>query len=70
MGVIGGARKRLCVSVVGFDPVISAPLLPKDVMRTHGCRRILQVMSNRAFPDKVAPLSLYRQRPWGRSTDA
>ncbi len=36
-GVIGGARQRLCVSVVGCDPVISGPVLPDGVMRTHGC---------------------------------
>jgi hypothetical protein len=38
MGVIGGERKRFGVSVVGFDPVISGPLLPDGVRRTHGCR--------------------------------
>ena len=70
MGVIGGERKRVCVSVVGFDPVISGPLLPESVRRTHGCRRIVHVMSHRAFPVKAAPLSLYRHRLWGRSTDA
>ena len=69
MGVIGGERKRLCVSMVGVDPVISGPLLPAGVMRTHGWRRIVHVMSHRAFPVKAAPLSLYRHRPWGRSTD-
>lgn len=70
MGVIGGERKRLCVSVVGVDRVISGPLLPEGVGRTHEGRRIVHGMSNRAFPVKAAPRSLYRHRPGGRSPDA
>jgi len=31
VGVIGRARKRFCVSVVGCDPIISGPLLPDGV---------------------------------------
>ena len=37
VGVIGGERKRFCVAVGRFDPVISRPLLPDAVLRTHGC---------------------------------
>ena len=70
VGVIGGARKRFCVSVVGFDPVISGPLLPDGVMRTHGCRCMLPTVSNREFPVQAVPLSLYRHKPCWRSTDA
>jgi hypothetical protein len=46
MGVIGGERKRLCVSGVGLDPVISGPLLPDGVRRTHGCRGIVPTVSH------------------------
>lgn len=36
VGIIGGAKKRFCVSVGRFDPVIRGPLRPEAVLRTHG----------------------------------
>jgi hypothetical protein len=66
MGVIGGERTRLCVSVVGCDPVISGPVLPEGVMRTHGCRCMVLTVSHRALPLHAVPLSWYRQTPWWR----
>jgi len=38
VGVIGGTRKRLYVSVVGGDSAISGLVRSDGRMRTHGCR--------------------------------
>ena len=71
MWASSGERGSVFASLwVGFDPVISGPLLPDAVMRTHGCRCYLQTVSNRAFPVKAVPLSRYRQKPCWRSTGA
>jgi hypothetical protein len=37
VGVIGGERKRVCVSGGRVDPVIRRPVLPDAVRRTPGC---------------------------------
>ena len=47
VGVIGGAKTCVWDAGIGFDPVISRPLLPDGVMRTHGCRCLLPTVSNR-----------------------
>jgi len=57
----GGAKKRFCVSVGRFDPVIRCPLLPDAVLRTHGgdrfytlCRTkiVMATLSRSACIDK------------------
>ena len=55
---------------VGCNPVIIDPLLPAAMLRTHGCRCIVQTVSNRAFSIKAVAFNWYRQTPCRSSTGA
>ena len=71
MWVASGEIGSVCVSLwVGSDPVISRPVLPDGVRRTHGFRGMLQIVLHRQLPVKAVPLNLYRQKPCWRSNGA
>ena len=65
VGVIGGERKRVGVSVGRCDPVISRSLLPDAVLRTHGCSCFSTLYRTKIVMAKRSLSSRIEQSPLG-----
>lgn len=63
VGVIGGAQTFFASLLARVDPVLSRPLLPDSVMRTHGWRCVVRTGCKRERHGTGIALIPYRETP-------